>query len=83
MINPECDYSKYSVLMSVYYKDQPVFFRIAMESIWEQSVPTDDFVLVCDGPLTDELNSVIDDMVQRHKDALTVVRLEPTVPSSR
>lgn len=66
----------YSVLMSVYYKDDPVFFGEAMDSIWNQTVPTDDFVLVCDGPLTEELDQVIEGMLNKHGDILNVVRLE-------
>ena len=49
----------YSVLMSVYYKDNPDYLREAMKSIYDQTLPTNDFVLVCDGPLNDELDSVI------------------------
>lgn len=39
----------YSVLMSVYYKEHPDYLRQSMQSIYDQTVPTDDFVLVCDG----------------------------------
>ncbi len=66
---------RYSVLMSVYHKEKPDFFSKAMESIWQQTVPTDDFVLVCDGPLNDELDAVIDDMEKAHPE-FCVVRLE-------
>ncbi len=67
--------TKYSVLMSVYYKEKAEFLRLAMDSIWNQTVPTDDFVLVCDGPLTTELDTVIEEMQQTHPE-LHVVRLE-------
>ena len=40
----------YSVLMSVYHKEKAEFLREALDSIWNQTVQTDDFVLVCDGP---------------------------------
>ena len=50
----------YSVLMSVYYKEKAEYLNEAMESIWNQTVLTDDFVLVCDGHLTDELENVIE-----------------------
>lgn len=50
---------KYSVLMSVYYKEKPEYLQQSIESILNQTAPTDDFVLVCDGPLTSELDSVI------------------------
>ena len=52
----------YSVLMSVYYKENPEYLREAMTSIWNQTMPTDDFVLVCDGPLNNNLDAVIFDM---------------------
>ena len=67
--------SSYSVLMSVYYKEKAEYLRQAMDSIWGQTVPTDDFVLVCDGPLTAELDAVIDRMEGEHPE-LHVVRLE-------
>ena len=49
-------YENYSVLMSVYIKEKPEFLRESMQSIYDQTIPTDDFVLICDGPLTKELN---------------------------
>ena len=66
----------YSVLMSVYYKEKPEYLKQSMESIYEQTVPTDDFVLVCDGPLNAELDAVIDKMQQQFGDVLHVCRLE-------
>lgn len=50
---------KYSVLMSVYIKEKPEYLQQSIESILNQTAPTDDFELVCDGPLTPELDSVI------------------------
>lgn len=64
----------YSVLMSVYHKEKAEYLREAMESIWKQTVPTEDFVLVCDGPLNEELDSVIQQAEAQHP-ALHVVRL--------
>lgn len=65
----------YSVLMSVYKKERPEYLKAAMDSIWDQTVGTDDFVLVCDGPLTEGLDDVIADMQQDHPQ-LNVVRLD-------
>ena len=65
----------YSVLMSVYFKEKPEYLSAAMQSIFGQTVKTNDFVLVCDGPLTPELDSVIDKMKLDHPE-LNVVRLE-------
>ena len=65
----------YSVLMSVYHKEKPEFLKQSMESIFNQTVPTNDFVLVCDGPLNDELDAVISDMQHMFSERLNVVRL--------
>ncbi len=66
----------YSVLMSVYYKEKPEYLRAAMDSMWNQTVPTNDFVLVCDGPLGQELEDVISEMERQHPTDLHIVRLK-------
>lgn len=66
----------YSVLMSVYFKERSNYLRQAMESMRRQTVPTDDFVLVCDGPLTDALDSVIEEEQESFGSVLHVLRLE-------
>lgn len=66
----------YSVLMSIYQKEKAEYLKQAMDSIWNQIVPTDDFVLACDGPLSTELDAVIDDMQAAYTDTLHVIRLE-------
>lgn len=68
--------TNYSVLMSVYYKEKPAYLRESMESIYNQTIPTNDFVLVCDGPLNEELNVVIAEMQYKFGNVLNVVRLE-------
>lgn len=70
------NYCSYSVLMSVYEKEKPSYLWSAMNSIWQQTVLTDNFILVCDGPLTPGLNEVIANMQRRHMNDLNVVRLE-------
>lgn len=66
---------KYSVLMSVYHKENGEHLKAAMNSIWDQTVKTDDFVLVCDGPLNAELDAVIEEMEGAHSE-LRVFRLD-------
>lgn len=68
--------TKYSVLMSVYYKEQPEYLRQSMQSIYDQTAPTDDFVLICDGPLSSEIDAVIAAMQKQFGDRLHVYRLE-------
>ncbi len=74
-----CTDKNYSVLMSVYYKENPEFLRQSMMSMFNQSAPTNDFVLVCDGSLTDGLNDVINEMQKHFGDILNVVRLPQNV----
>ncbi len=66
----------YSVLMSVYKKEKAEFLKQSCESIFAQTHLTDDFVLVCDGPLTDELDAVIFDMQKAHPEILNVLRFD-------
>lgn len=68
--------TSYSVLMSVYHKEKAEYLKQAMDSIWSQTIPTDDYVLVCDGPLNAELDAIIDEMEKVHQETLHVVRLE-------
>lgn len=76
MVSKGSENYQYSVLMSVYHKENAEYLRTAMDSIWNQTIPTDDFVLVCDGPLNEGLDAVIDEMQAAHPETLNVVRLE-------
>lgn len=52
---------KYSVLMSVYQKDDPAYLQWALASIYEeQTRKPDEIVVVFDGPLGAELHAVLD-----------------------
>ena len=51
---------KFSVLFSVYHKEKPEFFDLALESIYNQTVKADEWVIVKDGPISPELQAVID-----------------------
>lgn len=65
--------------MSVYYKEKPEYLQQAVESIQKQTLPTNDFVLVCDGPLTLELDKVVQTKQQEMGNVLKVVRLPGNV----
>lgn len=67
--------TNYSVLMSVYYKENPEYLKEAIESIQLQTKKTNDFVLVCDGPLNSKLNDVINKKQHEMERTLNVVRL--------
>lgn len=66
---------KFSVLLSVYIKEQPAYLRQALESVFSQTLPPDEVVLVEDGPLTDELSAVVGEFAHRYP-ALKVVPLD-------
>ncbi|MBQ4504408.1 MAG: glycosyltransferase, partial [Firmicutes bacterium] len=67
---------EYSVLMSVYHKESPGFLRASMQSMFNQTIPPSDFVLVCDGPLTEALDAVISSFQAEYSTTLQVIRLE-------
>lgn len=54
------EYPNYSVLMSLYIKEKPEWFRLALESMLNQTVKPDEIVIVEDGPLTEELYAALD-----------------------
>ena len=66
----------YSVLMAVYGKEKPEFFRQSIESMLAQTLPFSDFVLVCDGALTHELNEVISWAQEEMGEKLQIIRLK-------
>lgn len=68
--------AEYSVLMSVYIKENPRYLGESLDSMFTQTLKPQEIVLVCDGPLTDGLDSVIREREQQYGDMLHVVRLE-------
>lgn len=59
-------YQNYSVLASVYIKENPEYLRRSIDSILNQTFPTDDFVIVKDGPLTEELSRILEDYTSKY-----------------
>lgn len=65
----------FSVLMSVYKKEEPAFLDKALESIENQTRQPDQIVLVEDGPVTIELNDVIKKHSNEFSSKYDVVKL--------
>lgn len=68
-------YPDFSVLMSVYYKERPDFFDLALNSINNQTLFPTEIVLVEDGPLTSELEQVIKKYKRIWRDKLKIIKL--------
>lgn len=66
----------YSVLMSVYAGDKTEYVKQAIDSMLAQTVPPEQFVLVIDGPVSDELQHAIDTYRVDREELFTVVPLE-------
>lgn len=65
----------YSVLMSVYKNDDPDYLIQAIESMLQQTVFPEQFVIVVDGPVSEELRTVIL-KYESDKKLFTVIWLE-------
>ena len=66
----------YSVLMSVYGKERAEYLRESIESMLSQTERADDFVIVCDGPLTDELEQALKEAAEKNKSMFQIIRLK-------
>lgn len=66
---------RFSVLMSLYAKERPTFLRQSLDSILDQTHLPDEIILVEDGPLTAELNLILDEY-QKKCDKLKRIRLK-------
>lgn len=50
----------FTVLMAVYERDDPSLFRMAIQSVFDNTVQPDSILLVVDGPITEELELEIE-----------------------
>jgi glycosyltransferase involved in cell wall biosynthesis len=76
-------YDNYSVLLCVYAKEKADNFSSSVSSIVNQSLPTNDFVIVCDGPLSQELDAVIEKYQSQNPKMIHVLRLPENVGPGR
>lgn len=70
---------KYSVLMSVYYKEKTEYLKLSIESMLNQTVKPDEIIIVKDGKLTEELDNVIEKYEKEYKGLFNVISLEKNV----
>ena len=70
---------KYSVLMSLYIKENSAFLRQAVDSMLAQTIRPDEIVIVEDGPLTGELYAVINEYVHAAPELFRIVKSEKNI----
>lgn len=70
---------EFSVLMSVYYKEKPEYLKLALDSVLEQTVTAAEIVLIKDGPLTKELDEVIEEYDKKYSGLFRIFALEKNV----
>lgn len=70
---------EFSVLMSVYNKELPSFLEKSVESILRQTLVPNEIVLVKDGELNEELDSVINNYKIKYPSIFTIVSLSNNI----
>lgn len=68
-----------SVLISVYYKEKPSYMIECFESLLRQTVKAQEWVIVEDGPLTEELYGVLDEYEKKYSGLIKRVPLKENV----
>ena len=67
---------KYSVLMSLYFKEKPEYLRLAIQSMVDQTLKPDEIVIVKDGQITSELQRELDVFVDKYPILFKIVGYE-------
>jgi glycosyltransferase involved in cell wall biosynthesis len=70
---------KYSVLMSVYYKEKPEWLRESITSMLNQTVKPSEIVIVKDGQLPEQLDDVINTFEKKYKELFKIIPLKKNV----
>ena len=66
---------KFTVLTSIYQKEQPEYFEMCMQSLWSnQTLKPNEIILVRDGPLTTELNELIEKWSSKLKGSTLIIK---------
>lgn len=76
MKKEEKEYPNYTVLMSVYIKDNPNWLIESIECMLNQSVKCDEFVIVEDGPLTKELDKIIENYKNKYPALFKIIKIK-------
>ena len=69
-------YQNYSVLMPIYINDKPEFFKQALLSILEQTIKSNDIIIIQDGPISDELHAVVEEYNDKYPEINWIIQEE-------
>ena len=70
---------KFTVLISVYHRENPLFFEEALNSVYNQTLQPDEVLIVKDGKLTEELDTVVDNFKSKYPSITNTLQLEKNV----
>lgn len=62
--------------MSIYYKEKPEYVRECFDSLLQQTVKADEWIVIEDGELTPELYQILDEYTEQNPQLLKRIRLE-------
>lgn len=65
----------FSVLISVYYKENPLFLETSLRSVFDQTLPPNEVVVVRDGKLTPALDKVLNRYKKKYPDIVKIYSL--------
>lgn len=78
-IPQEIEYDKYSFLMTVYIKTNIEYLKLSVKSMLNQTVAAEQIVVVCDGPVSDEVEDFLETLKEDAPQLWTIVKLSDNV----
>ena len=67
---------KYSVLMSLYIKEKSKYLDVAIKSMVDQTLKPDEIVIVKDGPITAELENILNKYIKEYPKLFNIIGYE-------
>ena len=67
---------KYSLIMTLYKNDKLSYFKDSIESIFDQTIPPSEIVIIQDGPVSEDVDSFCTKLKKSKKIPFNIVRLE-------
>ncbi|HTL69020.1 MAG TPA: glycosyltransferase [Lacunisphaera sp.] len=71
--------NKFSILLPIYYREQALYLRQALDSLLRQSLKAAEVVIIKDGPLTDSLDAELSTFDGSYPGEVRIISLEKNV----